>query len=137
MRIGEQEQPFTEKAATFAALMDAVLRHTAEMLSTHYRNNTAIDVGSAPLRLQVDDVRSYAAFMQLRQYLEKLEAVENIGNMQINGATVIVDLSVKGRESFRNLFGLFKSVQWQEEVPSSIQNGETAAAPVWRYRWVD
>jgi len=45
-----------------------------------------------------------------------------------------VDLDVKGRESFRNLFALFKSVQWREEVTAPTQNGDAA---VWRYQWVE
>jgi hypothetical protein len=134
LRAGEQEQRFAEKAATQDALMDAALRHAADLLSTNYRNSTVTDAGSAHLRLQVDDVRSYAAFMQLRQYLEQLDAVEKIRGMQINGSTVMVDLDVKGRESFRNLFALFKSVQWREEVTAPTQNGDAA---VWRYQWVE
>src|SRR5690606_31957774 len=114
LRAGEQEQRFAEKTATLSALVDAALRHAAEELSTGYRNSIVADTGSARLRLQVDNVRTYAAFMQLRQYLEQLDAVERISSMQINGATVMVDIDVKGRESFRNLFSLFQSVQWQE-----------------------
>ncbi len=134
LRAGEQEQRFAEKAATRDALLDAALRHAAELLSANYRNSTVADTGAAHLRLQVDDVRSYAAFMQLRQYLEQLDAVEKIRGMQINGSTVMVDLDVKGRESFRNLFALFKSVQWREEVAAPAQNGDAA---VWRYQWVE
>ena len=93
------------------------------------------DTGSARLRLQVDNVRTYAAFMQLRQYLEQLDAVERISSMQINGATVMVDIDVKGRESFRNLFSLFQSVQWQEEIAAPLENNEPAAT-VWRYQWI-
>ncbi len=137
LRIGEQEQRFAEKAPTLIALTDAAVRHAADILSTSYRSATSTDTGSTSLRLQVDGVNSYAAFMQLRQYLEKLAAVDHIDGTHINGTSVVVDLKVKGRESFRNLFGLFKSVQWQEEVPSSSQSSDAAAVPVWRYRWVD
>ena len=130
LRAGEQEQRFEEKAATLDALLDAALRHTAELLSANYRNSTVADTGAAHLRLQVDNVRSYAAFMQLRQYLEQLDAVERISGIQINGTTVMVGVDVKGKESFRNLFALFKSVQWQGE-------SEEAENPVWRYQWVE
>lgn len=137
LRAGEQEQQLTEKAATLAALLDAVMRRSAEWLSNSYRNSVTTDTGPAALRLQIDDVRSYAAFMQLRQYLEQLDTVERVRGMQINGSTVMVDLDVKGRESFRNLFALFKSVQWKEEIASPIQEGEAAAVPVWHYLWID
>ena len=106
-------------------------------MSNSYRNSVTTDTGPAALRLQIDDVRSYAAFMQLRQYLEQLDTVERVRGMQINGSTVMVDLDVKGRESFRNLFALFKSVQWKEEIASPIQEGEAAAVPVWHYLWID
>lgn len=137
VRVGEQEQRFAEKAASLDMLMSAAMRRAAEWLSSNYRNSVTADTGPAHLRLQVDNVRSYAAFMQLRQYLEQLDAVERISGMQINGGTVMVELDVKGRESFRNLFALFKSVQWKEEVTSPVQPNETAAVPVWHYLWVD
>lgn len=131
----EQDQSFQQKATTFEGLVDAALRQVAAYLSGSYLNSTTTDTGPAQLRLQVDGVRTYAAYMQLRQYLEKLEAVKSVGATQINGTTVIVDVDVKGRESFRNLTSLFKSLQWQEEVlppPGSDPSLRT----LWRYEWV-
>lgn len=131
----EQDQSFQQKAATFEALVDAALRQTAVYLSGSYLNSTTADTGPAQLRLQVDGVRTYAAYMQLRQYLEKLEAVKSVGATQINGTTVIVDVDVKGRESFRNLASLFKSLQWQEEILPPA-GSDPSQRPLWRYQWV-
>lgn len=135
LHFQDQDQSFQQKAATFKELVDAALRQTAVCLSGSYLNSTTIDTGPAQLRLQVDGVRTYAAYMQLRQYLEKLEAVKSVGATQINGTTVIVDVDVKGRESFRSLTSLFKSLQWQEEVlppPGSDPSLRT----LWHYQWV-
>jgi hypothetical protein len=49
---------------------------------------------------------------------------------------VIVDLDVKGRDSFRNLVSLFKSLQWQEEI-APVQGGDPSQRVVWRYQWQD
>jgi hypothetical protein len=134
LHFQNQDQTFQKKAATFPELVDVALRQTAAYLSGNYLNSTTADTGPAQLRLQIDGVKTYPAYMQLREYLEKLEAVQRVGNMQINGATVVVDVDVKGRESFRNLTALFKSLQWKEElVPTA---GDTSSRPVWRYEWV-
>ncbi len=135
LHFQNQDQSFQQKAATFHALVEAALRQTAAYLSGSYLNSTIVDTGPAQLRLQIDGVRTYAAYMQLRQYLEKLEAVQRVGNTQINGTTVIVDVDVKGRESFRNLASLFKSLQWQEEVLPPA-GSDPSVRPVWRYQWI-
>lgn len=134
LRFQNQDQTFQQKAATFQELIDAALRQTAAYLSGSYLNSTTADTGPAQLRLQIDGVKTYPAYMQLRQYIEKLEAVQRVGNMQINGTTVIVDVDVKGRESFRNLTALFKSLQWKEEILPT--GGDTSSRPVWHYDWV-
>jgi hypothetical protein len=131
----KQEQPFQQKAATLQALVDAAVRQTAVYLSGNYLNSTVVDAGPASLRLQVDGVNNYAAYMQLREYLEKLEAVQRVGNTQINGTTVLVDVDVKGRESFRHLTSLFKSLQWKEEVQPPA-GSDPSVRPVWHYNWV-
>jgi hypothetical protein len=135
LHFQNQDQSFQKKAATFQALVDIALRQTAVYLSGSYLNSAATDTGPAQLRLQIDGVKTYPAYMQLRQYLEKLEAIQRMSNMQINGTTVIVDVDVKGRESFRALTALFKSLHWQEEVlppPGS----DLSLRPVWRYQWI-
>jgi hypothetical protein len=130
------EQRFQSKGATMSALLDDALRQAAGVLSGGYRISSSTDSGPAKLRLQVDGVKSYAAFTRLRQYLEKLEAVQKIESTQITGTSVIVDLDVKGRDSFRNLVSLFKSLQWQEEI-APVQGGDPSQRVVWRYQWQD
>ncbi len=134
LHFQNQDQTFQQKAATFPELVDLALRQTAAYLSGSYLNSTTADTGPAQLRLQIDGVKTYPAYMQIREYLEKLEAVQRVGNMQINGTTVIMDVDVKGRESFRNLTGLFKSLQWKEEIVPT--GGDSSVRPVWRYEWV-
>lgn len=134
LHAGGQEQQFQQQATTFTALVDNVLRETASQLSARYRSSAVADMGSARLRLQVDGIRNYSAYTRLRQYLENLEAVEKIENTQINGTTVIVDLSVKGRESFRNLTALFRLLQWREEIVPP-PGSDPSLRPVWRYEW--
>ena len=129
-----KDQTFQQKSATFEGLIDSAVRQTAAYLSGSYFNSTTADTGPAQLRLQVDGVKTYPAYIQLREYLEKLEAVQRVVNTQFNGTTVIVDVDVKGRESFRNLTALFKSLQWKEELlPTS---SDPSSRPVWRYEWV-
>jgi hypothetical protein len=135
LRFKEQDQTFQQKSATLDALVDEVLRQTAAYLSGLYINSAVVDTGPAQLRLQIDGVKTYPAYMQLRQYLEKTEAVQRLGSMQINGTTVIVDVDVKGKESFRNLISLFKSLQWQEEIVPP-PGSDSSLRPVWRYQWV-
>lgn len=135
LRFKDQDQSFQEHASTLSALADAVLRRAAELLSASYHNSAVADV-PAQLRLQVDNVHSYAAFVQLRQYLSQLDAVQRIVSTQINGTTVMLDVDVKGCDSFRSLLALFKSMQWQEEVLPP-QGSDTSVKTVWRYRWVD
>jgi hypothetical protein len=130
------EQRFQSKGATMSALLDDALRQAAGVLSGGYRISSSTDSGPAKLRLQVDGVKSYAAFTRLRQYLEKLEAVQKIESTQITGTSVIVDLDVKGRDSFRNLVSLFKSLQWQEEI-APVPGGDPSQRVVWRYQWQD
>ena len=131
-----QEQRFQAKGSSFAVLIDNALRQAAAVLSAGYRNSATADSGPATLRLQVDGVRSYTAFSRLSRYVEQLEAVRRVVSTQINGTTVIMDLDVKGKESFRSLANLSRSLQWQEEIlppPGS----DPAIRPVWRYQWVD
>ncbi|HSC75421.1 MAG TPA: DUF2066 domain-containing protein [Pseudomonadales bacterium] len=135
LHFKDQDLPFQQKAATFPVLVDAALRQTAAYLSGSYLNSTTADTGPAQLRLQVDGVKTYAAYMQLRQYLEKLEAVQRIASTQISGTTVMVDVDVKGRESFRNLTALFKSLQWKEELLPT--GGDPSSRPVWHYDWIE
>ena len=130
------EQRFQSKGATLPALLDDALRQAASVLSGGYRISASTDSGPARLRLQVDGVQCYAAFTRLRQYLEKLDAVQKIESTQITGTSVIVDLDVKGRDSFRNLVSLFKSLQWQEEI-APVPGGDPAQRVVWRYQWQD
>jgi hypothetical protein len=134
LHFQNQDQSFQQKAATLQELVDAALRQTAAYLSGSYLNSTTADTGPAQLRLQVDGVKTYPAYMQLREYLEKLEAVQRVGNTQINGTTVIVDVDVKGLESFRNLAALFKSLQWKEEIVPTVD--DPSSRRVWHYEWV-
>jgi len=135
LRFKEQDQIFQQKSATFDGLVNEVLRQTAAYLSGLYISSAVVDTGPAQLRLQIDGVKTYPAYMQLRQYLEKTEAVQRLGSMQINGTTVVVDVDVKGKESFRNLISLFNSLQWQEEIAPPA-GSEPSLRPVWRYQWV-
>ena len=134
LQVAGTESRFPLKAATFAGLADAALREAAARLAAHYRQGATADTGPAALRLQVDGIRSYAAFSQLRQQLEKTEAVQRIDNTQISGTTVIIDLQVKGRESFRQLVALYRPLQWREEIPVP-PGSDPAVRPVWRYQW--
>lgn len=137
LHFKNQEQALQTHAATLPLLVDAALRSSAEFLSASYRSSVAADTGgSAQLRLQIDNVRTYSAFMALRQYLEKLDAVQRIIATQINGSVVVVDVEVKGRESFRSLLELSQSLQWQEEITPPVGDGVTTK-PVWHYRWVE
>ena len=134
LHAGGQEQRFQQQAASFDAMVDAALRDSAAQLAAGYRNSAVADTGPAQLRLQVDGVRNYTAYTRLRQYLETLEAVDRVENTQINGTSVIVDLSVKGRESFRNLAALFRPLQWREEI-APPPGSDPSLRTVWRYEW--
>lgn len=136
LHAGGQEQRFQQQAARFDAMIDAALRDSAARLAAGYRNSAVADTGPAQLRLQVDGIRNYTAYTRLRQYLETLEAVERVENTQINGTSVIVDLSVKGRESFRNLTALFRPLQWREEI-APPPGSDASLRTVWRYEWSD
>lgn len=129
-----QEHAFQKKEATFTALVDAALRDCASHLSGIYRNSTTADTGPAQLRIQVDGVASYADYNTLYQYLEKLDAVQRMGDASINGTTVILDVEVKGKESFRNLVALSRSLQWREEILPPADS-DPSLRPVWRYQW--
>lgn len=134
LQVAGQEERFPQKAGTFAGLADAAVREAAVRLASHYRQSATADSGPAALRLQVDGISSYAAFSRLRQQLEKTEAVQRIDNTQISGTTVIIDLQVKGRESFRQLVALYRPLQWREEIPVP-PGSDPAVRPVWRYQW--
>jgi hypothetical protein len=102
------------------------------------------------VRLQVDSVTSYGSYTQLREYLEKLDAVKRVSIVQIDGTTVMVDVEVTGKESFRSLLALFRPLVAQDVSASGVtpntsaiaQLPATVAAPtaelpaVWRYHWV-
>jgi hypothetical protein len=140
LHFKDKDQRFQQKAPTYPALMDAVLQQTALYLSDNYRLSATTDTvdnsGGTQLRLQVDNVRNFAAYNRLRQFIEKLDAVQHLGNTNISGTTVSMDIDIKGRESFRTLVELFKSLQWMEEVlppPGS----DPSLRPVWRYQWIE
>ena len=110
------------------------VQQVAGYLSGSYRSSVMADTGPATLRLQIDGVQTYEAYSRLRDYLEKLDAVQRMAITQVNGATVWVDVDVKGRESLRNLIALFKPLQWQEEIAPPA-GSDSAVRTVWRYQW--
>lgn len=130
-----KDQSFEKKSATYNALIDDVLREAAQHLSNTYRDSATADVGPAQLQLQVEGIKSYADFTALREFIEKLEAVQRVGSMHLSGMSVTVDVDVKGRESFRNLMNLSKSLQWQDEVLPPA-GSDPSLRPLWRYQWM-
>lgn len=136
LRYQGKDQSFEKKSATYNALIDDVLREAAQYLSSAYRDSTTADTGAAQLQLQVEGIKSYADFTALREFIEKLEAVQRVGNMHLNGSSVTVDVDVKGRESFRNLMNLSKSLRWQDEVLPPA-GSDPSLRPLWRYQWMN
>lgn len=136
LRAGEQEQRFEQKGQTLAAALDGALRQAAAALSGNYRSSVTADSGPTQLRLEVDGIRSFASYTRLCGFLEKLAAVQHISFTRINGTTVVADVDVSGRESFRTLVALLKPLQWREEVVPP-PGSEPTARTVWRYQWQD
>ena len=144
------KQVIEKKAANLPDLLAALFLDISFQLSGHYRESASHDAGITTVRLQVDSVTSYGSYTQLREYLEKLDAVKRVSVVQIEGASVLVDVEVTGKESFRSLLALFRPLVAQDAVaPEVMPDTSIATQPaepvatstvdlpaVWRYRWV-
>jgi hypothetical protein len=147
LHYNEHNYRFTPSAPDLAGLLDTVMLEAAKYLSGSYRSSSSSDSGPASLRLQVDNIQHYAAYTQLQDYLGHLDVVQRSILVTVHGSSVVMDVEVTGRESFRSLMALFKPVRWVEEkrppVPSPVPPGTTAvtptpaAKPVWVYQWVN
>ncbi len=136
LRFHEQDSALQQQGASLDAAFASLTQQVAAQLSASYRNSVTADTGTVLLRVQVDNVQDYATYQRVREFLEKLDAVQRVNIVQVKGATVIADIDAKGRESFRALVALFRNLQWQEEIlppPGSDAGVRTQ----WRYRWVE
>lgn len=150
LHFRDAKQVIEKKAANLPDLLAALFMDVSFQLSGHYRESASQDVGITTVRLQVDSVTSYGSYTQLREYLEKLDAVKRVSVVQIDGATMLVDVEVTGKESFCSLLALFRSLAAQDVAIPEVTSGASVAAQstvpvttpttelpaVWRYRWV-
>ena len=150
LQFRDAKQVIEKKAANLPDLLAALFLDISFQLSGHYRESASHDAGITTVRLQVDSVTSYGSYTQLREYLEKLDAVKRVSVVQIEGASVLVDVEVTGKESFRSLLALFRPLVAQDAVaPEVMPDTSIATQPaepvatstvdlpaVWRYRWV-
>lgn len=144
LQANGQDYLFSPAAPSATGVVDLALQEAARYLSGGYRSSVSTDTGPATLRVQVDNVRHYAAFAQLRDYLENLDGVTRATLVGIQGTAVVYDVEVRGRESFRSLMELFRAVRWVEErLPLAPPAGAEAVSPpanpvppVWVYQWV-
>ncbi|HQQ63090.1 MAG TPA: DUF2066 domain-containing protein [Pseudomonadales bacterium] len=134
LHFRDRDYRFEEKGQDIYSVFDKSLQQVAGYLSGNYRSSVTADTGAVQLRLRIDGVQNYDAYTRLHDYLEKLDVVQRVAITQVNGTSVIFDVDAKGRESLRNLLGLFKSLQWQEEIVPPA-GSETAVRTVWRYNW--
>lgn len=134
--VGEQHKTFNVSADSAQQSFEQVLPQVISHLSSSYATDSASSQQVELLKLQIDGVTSYPAFMNVQAYLEGLEVVESIQSSQILGTSVIVDVKVKGRENFRQLMQLSRQLVWQDEMlpPAGSDPG---MRPVWRYLWQD
>lgn len=134
--LGEQQASFEVSAqsqqAAFEQAVTKAINHLASSYSASNVNSQQVEL----LKLQIDGVTSYPAFMNVQAYLEGLEVVESIQSSQILGTSVIVDVKVKGRENFRQLMQLSRQLVWQDEMLPP-EGSDPGMRPVWRYLWQD
>lgn len=136
LHFHDQDYRFEEKGQDIYGVFDKSLQKVAAYLAGNYRSSVTADAGAVQLRLRVDGVQTYDAYTRLHDYLEKLDVVQRVVIVQVNGSSIVFDVDAKGRESLRNLLALTRSLQWQEEVLPPV-GGNTSIRPVWRYNWVN
>lgn len=116
----DKKEVIEQKASTLAALFDGLLSEVAQRLSASYRAIHVDDGGAARLRVQVDGITSYAAYKQLDNYVQKLDAVRSVQILEVRGTSVVLRVDVTGRASFLTLMELSKHlIQQQEPLPES------------------
>lgn len=134
--VGQQQQAFDSVGENAGQSFEHVLGKVIAHLSSAYADSNAQAQQLELLKLQIDGVTSYPAFMNVQAYLEGLEVVESIQSSQILGTSVIVDVKVKGRDNFRQLMELSRQLVWQDEMLPP-EGSDPSMRPVWRYLWQD